>query len=57
MNRRDFVSAALATADIKDKFAAISTEVEPVAPRELGRRMQRDQPAFLRSVALSYRFV
>ena len=37
------ISAALATPEIKEKFAAISTEVEPVAPRDLGRRMQRDQ--------------
>ena len=37
------IAAALATADIKEKFAAISTEVEPVAPRDLGVRMQRDQ--------------
>ena len=37
------ISAALATPDIKEKFAAISTEIDPVAPRELGRRMQRDQ--------------
>ena len=37
------ISAALGSADIKDKFAAISTEVEPVAPRDLGKRMQRDQ--------------
>ena len=37
------INAALATADIKEKFAAISTEVEPVAPKELARRMQRDQ--------------
>ena len=37
------LSAAIATADIKEKFALISTEVEPVAPKDLGRRMQRDQ--------------
>jgi tripartite-type tricarboxylate transporter receptor subunit TctC len=37
------IAAALATADIKEKFAAISTEVEPVGPRDLGTRMQRDQ--------------
>ena len=37
------LAAALATAEIKERFAAISTEVEPVAPRDLGRRMQRDQ--------------
>ena len=37
------IAAALATADIKEKFAAISTEVEPVAPRDLAKRMQRDQ--------------
>ena len=37
------ITAVLATPDIKEKFAAISTEVEPVAPRDLGVRMQRDQ--------------
>ena len=37
------LAAALATAEIKERFAAISTEVEPVAPRDLARRMQRDQ--------------
>ena len=37
------ISAALATAEIKQQFAAVATEIEPVSPQELGKRMQRDQ--------------
>ena len=37
------VRTVLATAEMKQKFAAVTTEVEPVAPADLGRRMQKDQ--------------
>ena len=37
------ISAALATPEIKQQFAAVATEIEPVSPQELGKRMQRDQ--------------
>ena len=37
------ITKALATAEIKERFAAVSTEVEPVSPGDLAKRMQRDQ--------------
>ena len=41
------ITAALATPELKQRFAAISTEIEPVSHQELGRRMQRDQVQWL----------
>ena len=37
------IAKALATPEVKERFAAVSTEVEPVSPGDLARRMQRDQ--------------
>ena len=41
------IASVLATPDLKQSFAAIATEVEPVAPDDLGKRMQRDQLLWL----------
>lgn len=40
-------TSVLATAELKQAFAAISTEVEPVGAEELGKRMQRDQARWI----------
>ena len=37
------INKVLATPELKQSYATLSTEVEPVAPDELGKRMQRDQ--------------
>jgi len=37
------ITAALATPELRRAYRELSTEVEPVAPEELGRRMARDQ--------------
>ena len=37
------INSVLATAELKQSFASIAIEVEPVSPEDLGRRMQRDQ--------------
>ena len=41
------ISSVLATPDMKQRFATISTELEPVSPQELGKRMERDQVQWL----------
>ena len=41
------ITSVLATPELKQSYAALSTEVEPVASDELGRRMQRDQLRWL----------
>lgn len=37
------IATVLASPEIKEKFAAVSTEVEPVAPAALGQRMRKDK--------------
>ena len=37
------IVSVLATPELKQSYAALSTEVEPVGPSELGKRMQHDQ--------------
>ncbi|MBL8386101.1 MAG: tripartite tricarboxylate transporter substrate binding protein [Burkholderiales bacterium] len=37
------IFSALATPEVRQSYASLSTEVEPVPPDQLGRRMQRDQ--------------
>ena len=37
------INNVLATAELKQAYAALAIEVEPVNPDELGKRMQRDQ--------------
>ena len=37
------INSVLATPELKQSFASIAIEVEPVSPEDLGRRMQRDQ--------------
>ncbi len=41
------IVSVLATPELKQSYAALSTEVEPVTSDELGRRMQRDQLRWL----------
>ncbi|MFN0159849.1 MAG: Bug family tripartite tricarboxylate transporter substrate binding protein [Burkholderiales bacterium] len=41
------IFSALATPEVKQSYASLSTEVEPVAPEDLGRRMQRDQARWI----------
>ncbi len=41
------INSVLATAELKQAYAALSIEVEPVNPDELGKRMQRDQVRWL----------
>ena len=41
------IAKAVSTPDMKAKYAAISTEVDLVAPAEFGKRMQRDQARWL----------
>lgn len=41
------IFSALATPEVKQSYASLSTEVEPVPPEDLGRRMQRDQARWI----------
>lgn len=41
------ITSVLATPDLKQSYAGLSTEVEPVTAEDLGRRMQRDQMRWL----------
>ena len=41
------IAAVLATPEMKQRFAAISTELEPVSPEDLAKRMVRDQAQWL----------
>ena len=41
------IAAVLATPEMKQRFATISTELEPVSPEDLARRMVRDQVQWL----------
>lgn len=41
------VSAALASAELKQQFTTIATELDPASPQELARRMQRDHVLWL----------
>jgi tripartite-type tricarboxylate transporter receptor subunit TctC len=41
------ITAALATPEVKQQFAIVVTEVEPVSHQDLTRRMQRDQVQWL----------
>lgn len=41
------VTAALALPEVKQQFATISTEIEPVSHQDLTKRMQRDQAQWL----------
>jgi tripartite-type tricarboxylate transporter receptor subunit TctC len=41
------IAKALASAEVKQKFTAASTEVELVAPGDLAKRMQRDQARWI----------
>lgn len=41
------ISKAVATPEMKARFVATSTEVDLVAPAELGKRMQRDQARWI----------
>jgi tripartite-type tricarboxylate transporter receptor subunit TctC len=41
------IANALGSAEVKQKFAAASTEVELVAPGDLAKRMQRDQARWI----------
>ncbi len=36
------IDSVLATPEMKQRFATISTELEPVSPQDLGKRMERD---------------
>ena len=41
------ITAALALPEVKQQFASISTEIEPVSQQDLTKRMQRDQVLWL----------
>ena len=41
------IAGVLATPEMKQRFATISTELEPVSPQELAKRMARDQVQWL----------
>lgn len=41
------IAAVLATPEMKQRFSTISTELEPVPPQELGKRIARDQIQWL----------
>ncbi len=41
------VDTAIASADLKEKFTTIATDLDPAAPQELGRRMQQDHELWL----------
>jgi tripartite-type tricarboxylate transporter receptor subunit TctC len=47
------VAAAMATPEMKQQFAAIATEVDPVGSRELGQRMKTDQVQWLELIKAS----
>ena len=41
------IAAVMATSEMKQRFATISTELEPVSPQELAKRIIRDQVQWL----------
>lgn len=41
------ITSVLATPELKQSYAGLSTEVEPVSAEDLGKRMQRDQVRWL----------
>ena len=41
------IASVLTTPEMKQRFATISTELEPVSPEDLARRMVRDQVQWL----------
>jgi len=47
------IAAAMAAPEMKQQFAAIATEIDPVGPREMAQRMQRDQVQWLELIKAS----